>query len=58
MKKICEALATTSLFSGWSYDAFQEFCDKTRIRLVWKGETLVSEGDLAARSGSVGKRSK
>lgn len=45
MKKICETLAATSLFTGLNHDLFHEYCGKTSIRLVWKGEVLVNEGD-------------
>jgi CRP/FNR family transcriptional regulator, dissimilatory nitrate respiration regulator len=45
MKKICETLAGTLLFSGMNHDVFHEYCGKTSIRLVWKGEILFNEGD-------------
>jgi CRP/FNR family transcriptional regulator, dissimilatory nitrate respiration regulator len=45
MKKICDLLAGTPLFTGLNHDLFQEYCSKTSIRLVWKGEILANEGD-------------
>jgi CRP/FNR family transcriptional regulator, dissimilatory nitrate respiration regulator len=45
MKKICDTLAETPLFAGLNHDLFHEYCGKTSIRLVWKGEVLINEGD-------------
>ncbi len=45
MKKICDTLAETPLFAGLNHDMFHEYCGKTSIRLVWKGEVIVNEGD-------------
>ena len=45
MKKICEALSQTPLFSGLNHDLFHDYCGQTSIRIVWKGEILVNEGD-------------
>lgn len=53
MKKICDTLAATQLFSGLTHDAFHEYCGKTSIRLVWKGEVLVSEGDQCNGIGMI-----
>lgn len=53
MKKICEALATTPLFKGLTHDLFHECCTKTNIRLVWKGEILINEGDPCTGIGLV-----
>ncbi len=53
MKKICETLATTALFAGLNHDFFHEFCGKTSIRLVWKGEVLANEGDLCTGIGMI-----
>ena len=53
MKKICETLASTPLFSGLTHDIFHEYCGKTSIRLVWKGEVIVNEGDPCTGIGMV-----
>jgi CRP-like cAMP-binding protein len=45
MKKICDTLAISPLFLGLNHDVFHEYCSKISIRLVWKGEVLVNEGD-------------
>lgn len=53
MKKICETLAATPLFTGLNHDLFHDFCGKTSIRLVWKGEILANEGDLCNGIGMI-----
>jgi len=53
MKKICETLAATNLFAGLNHDTFHEYCGKTSIRLVWKGEVLVNEGDPCKGIGMI-----
>lgn len=53
MKKICETLAATPLFAGLTHDLFHEYCSKTSIRLVWKGEVLINEGDLCTGIGMI-----
>lgn len=53
MKKICETLSKTPLFSGLTHDVFHEYCSKTSIRLVWKGEVLVNEGDPCKGIGMI-----
>jgi CRP-like cAMP-binding protein len=53
MKKICETLAATALFSGLNHDLFHEFCGKISIRLVWKGEILANEGDPCTGIGMI-----
>ena len=53
MKKICETLAMTPLFNGLNHDLFHEYCSKTSIRLVWKGEILVNEGDPCTGVGMI-----
>jgi len=53
MKKICETLAASALFNGWNHDAFHEYCDRTSIRFVLKGETLVNEGDPCTGIGII-----
>lgn len=53
MKKICETLAATPLFNGLNHDLFHDFCGKTSIRLVWKGEILANEGDLCNGIGMI-----
>lgn len=45
MKKICETLAGTPLFKRLNHDLFHDCCTQTNIRIVWKGEVLVDEGD-------------
>ncbi len=53
MKKICDTLSGTSLFAGLNHDLFHEYCSKTSIRLVWKGEVIANEGDLCTGIGMV-----
>jgi CRP-like cAMP-binding protein len=53
MKKICETLAKTPLFSGLNHDLFHDYCGKTNIRLVWKGEVIVNEGDPCTGIGMI-----
>ena len=47
MKKLCETLAQTELFAGLDHDTFNRFCTRVNIRLAWKGEVIVNEGDPA-----------
>ena len=53
MKKICETLAATPLFAGLTHELFHEYCAKTSIRVVWKGEVLVNEGDACNGIGMI-----
>ena len=53
MKKVCETLAATPLFTGLNHDLFHDVCSKTSIRLVWKGEVLANEGDLCTGIGMI-----
>ncbi len=53
MKKVCDSLTGTALFSGLSHEQFHDFCLKTTIRLVWKGEVLVNEGDPCTGIGLI-----
>lgn len=53
MKKVCESLAGTALFHGLSHDQFHDYCTKSSIRLVWKGEVLVNEGDPCTGIGMI-----
>ena len=53
MKKICETLALTQLFSGLTHELFHEYCTKMAIRVVWKGEVLVNEGDVCTGIGMI-----
>lgn len=53
MKKLCETLSATPLFAGLNHDSFHDYCSKTNIRLVWKGEVLVNEGDPCSSIGMV-----
>ena len=53
MRKICETLAGTPLFNGLNHDLFNEYCGKTSIRLVWKGEVVVNEGDPCTGIGMI-----
>ena len=45
MKKICEVLAKTKLFESIDHSTFQPYCARSTIRLFWKGEIVVNEGD-------------
>jgi CRP-like cAMP-binding protein len=53
MKKICDALSETPLFNGLTHELFQNYCNKTTIRLVWKGEVLFNEGDPCTGIGLI-----
>lgn len=53
MNKICEVLAQTQLFDGLSSDLFSRFCAKVNMRVLWKGEVLVNEGDYCSYLGIV-----
>lgn len=53
MRKVCEELANTALFRGLNHDFFEPFCLMTSIRLVWKGEVLIHEGDVCGYVGIV-----
>ncbi len=53
MKKICDTLSDTTLFTGLTHELFHNYCSKTTIRLVWKGEVLVNEGDPCTGIGLI-----
>lgn len=53
MRKVCDELAATPLFRGLKHEFFEPFCLMTSIRLVWKGEILIHEGDLCGYVGIV-----
>lgn len=53
MKKVCDALAGTPLFMGLSHDQFHDYCVKSTIRLAWKGEVLINEGDPCTGIGLI-----
>jgi CRP-like cAMP-binding protein len=53
MKKICEALSSTVLFNGLDHSVFHQYCMKTTVRLVWKGEVIANEGDLCPGIGII-----
>ena len=53
MKKICDVLSDTPLFGGLTHELFQNYCNKTTIRLVWKGEVLFNEGDPCTGIGLI-----
>ena len=53
MKKICDTLSDTPLFTGLTHELFHNYCNKTTIRLVWKGEVLVNEGDPCTGIGLI-----
>lgn len=53
MKKLCDVLSDTPLFSGLTHELFHNYCSKTAIRLVWKGEVLVNEGDPCTGIGLI-----
>lgn len=53
MIKICEMLAQSRLFEGLSAEVFGEFCSKVNVRVLWKGEILVNEGDDCMQLGIV-----
>ena len=45
MKKVCEVLGATDLFDGIDHSVFEPYCARTVLRLYWKGEIVVNEGD-------------
>lgn len=45
MKKVCQVLSDTKLFDGIDHSVFEPYCARTNIRLIWKGEIVVNEGD-------------
>ncbi len=45
MKKVCEVLGQTKLFEGMDHNLFNTYCARSSIRLIWKGEIVVNEGD-------------
>lgn len=53
MKKLCDVLSDTTLFSGLTHELFHSYCNKTTIRLVWKGEVLFNEGDPCTGIGLI-----
>ncbi|NLF20834.1 MAG: Crp/Fnr family transcriptional regulator [Clostridiaceae bacterium] len=53
MKKICEVLGQTKLFDSMDHSVFQPYCSRTSIRLIWKGEIVVNEGDRCEGISSV-----
>jgi CRP-like cAMP-binding protein len=53
MRKVCDELAATALFRGLNHEFFEPFCLMTSIRLVWKGEVLIHEGDVCGYVGIV-----
>jgi len=53
MKKICETLSAAALFKGWNHDIFHDYCNRTSIRLIWKGEVLVNEGEPCTEIGLI-----
>lgn len=53
MKKICDVLAESHLFEGLSPEVFGQFCGKVNLRVVWKGEVMVNEGDDCMQLGIV-----
>lgn len=53
MRKVCDELAETALFRGIRHDFFEPYCIMSTIRLVWKGEILLNEGDICNYVGVV-----
>lgn len=53
MRKVCDELAETALFRGIRHDFFEPYCIMSTIRLVWKGEILINEGDICNYVGVV-----
>lgn len=53
MKKICDALRVSPLFAGLDPDVFGHFCGKVTMRVIWKGEVMVNEGDDCMQLGIV-----
>ena len=51
MKKICDLIGDTRLFKGLEHESFSQYCDKTSIRLAWKGEIVENEGDECRHIG-------
>jgi CRP-like cAMP-binding protein len=45
VKKVCEVLGATDLFDGIDHSVFEPYCARTVLRLYWKGEIVVNEGD-------------
>lgn len=46
MKKLCDVISGTLLFKGLEHDVFSQYCGKTSIKIVWKGEIIANEGDV------------
>ncbi len=44
-KKPCELMAISPLFSGLNHESFEPYCRQLNIRLIYKGEIVVNEGD-------------
>ncbi len=53
MKKVCEVLGQTKMFDGMDHHLFHTYCSRTSIRLIWKGEIVVNEGDRCEGIASV-----
>lgn len=53
MKRPCEALAMSPLFNNLDHELFAPFCQRLTIRLIYKGEVLVNEGDICKSLGVV-----
>lgn len=53
MKKLCEVLAETELFSGLAKEDFSSYCARTAIKVAWKGEIIENEGDECTGIGVV-----
>lgn len=53
MNKICDVLSASPLFQSLDSNTFGAFCSKVNLRVVWKGEVLVNEGDDCIQLGIV-----
>lgn len=53
MKKLCEFLGMTSLFANLDQSVYHEYCYNTNMKVFWKGEVIVNEGDTCTGIGVV-----
>ena len=53
MKKACDALAKSPIFKKLNHDTFGHFCNRLSIKVFYKGEMLVNEGDECKALGVV-----
>jgi hypothetical protein len=53
MKRLCDVLTDAKVFQGLKPEVFGEFCSKLNMRILWKGEVMVNEGDDCTQLGIV-----